>query len=195
MSVAVPIIDSINGVTRRIYLKSGVSSYHPIDDLYKEYRNLRRLDESIRKYEPLLIASGNVNKGGGKATPRYVTLLDGTKVVPFDENGTITQTGEMITDDPDLDATLYDLSGFVSPIKIFITPSEAEVILVNPGFTSADRTTLDATLSEERFKRLNFNKTNTVVSEKVTKYRPNNEFDVDVTYDIDDVPTDETADL
>ena len=134
MSVLNPIISSINGLTRRIYLKAGVSDYFPIEDLYHEYRRIRSLDtNSIRKYEPLIKAEGNVPKGGGAFTPRYVVLLDGTKIVPFNESLQINQLGDMITDNPDIDATLYDISGLTTAKPIFIKPSEAETIQLNSG--------------------------------------------------------------
>lgn len=148
MSVAVPIIDSIDGVTRRIFLKQGVSDYFPIEDLYHEYRNRRRLDtDGIRKYNPLLKAEGNIPKGGGAFTPRYVVLLEGCKVVPYDEALQISQLGDMITDDPDTDPLLYDISGLTTAKPIFITPSESETIQLNTAeiefSTFNNRVTLD----------------------------------------------------
>jgi len=132
MSVAVPIINSIDGNLRRIYLNQGVSDFYPIEDIYHEYRNRRRLDtDEIRKYSPLLKAEGNVPKGAGAFTPRYVVLLEGTKIVPFDESLQLNQLGDMITDDPDVDATLYDISGLTTAKPIFIKPSEAETIQLN----------------------------------------------------------------
>jgi hypothetical protein len=131
MSVLNPVIDSIDGVTRRIYLKSGVSNYFPIDDIYREYRNLRRLDEGLRRFEPLLRAEGNVPKGSGAFTPRYVVLINGTKIVPFNESLQLNQLGDMITDNPDVDATLYDISSLTVAKPIFIKPSEAEIIQLN----------------------------------------------------------------
>ena len=131
MSVNTPIVDSWDGPNRRIYLKAGVSDIFPMEDLYHEYRNARRLDEDFRKYEPLMRAEGNIPKGGGAFTPRYVVLLLGTKVIPFDEDTRINQLGDMITDDPDTDSDLYDLTGFVNPIRVFIQPSESEIIQLN----------------------------------------------------------------
>lgn len=131
MSVAVPVIDYIDGSTRRVYLRSGVVDFYPIEDIYHEYRYLRRTDESLRKWEALLKAEGNVPKGGGAFTPRYVVLLDGTKIVPFDEPSQLNQLGDMITDDPDTDATLYDISSLTTAKAIFIKPSEAETIQLN----------------------------------------------------------------
>ena len=131
MSVVSPIVLTWDGLNRRIYLKSGVSDYFPIEDIYHEYRNVRRLDENLRAFEPLLKAEGNTKKGGGAFTPRYVVLLNGTKIVPFNETLQINQLGDMITDDPDADATLYDISGLTVAKPIFIKPSESEIIQLN----------------------------------------------------------------
>ncbi len=133
MSVAVPVVDTWDGVTRRIYLKQGVTEFLPIEDLYREYRNQRRLDENLRKFDALIRAEGMVPKGGGKFTPRYVVLLEGTKIIPYDETGVLTQNGEIITDDPDVDATIYDVSLLTVSKVVLIAPSEAEVIEIDVG--------------------------------------------------------------
>lgn len=131
MSVLSPVIDYIDGATRRIYLLEGVSDFYPIEDIYHEYRYRRRTDLLLRKWDPLLRAEGNISKGAGAFTPRYVVLLDGTKMVPFNEQLQVNQLGDMITDDPDVDPTLYDVSGLTVAKPIFIKPSEAETIQLN----------------------------------------------------------------
>jgi hypothetical protein len=133
MSVSVPVVDTWDGVDRRIYLKSGVTEFYPIEDLYREYRNQRRLDEGLRKFDPLLRAEGHINKGGGKYTPRYVVLLDGTKIVPYDESGEMSQLGEIITDDPEVDPDVYDVTSLSYPKVVYVTPAEAEVIEISTG--------------------------------------------------------------
>lgn len=135
MSVLTPVVDTWDGTNRRIYLKQGVSDYYPIEDIYHEYRNERRITEDFRKYDPLLRAEGNIPKGAGAFTPRYVVLLDGTKIVPYDESLQVNQLGDMITDDPDVDPTLYDISGLTVAKPIFIKPSEAETIVIEVGTT------------------------------------------------------------
>jgi len=131
MSVLNPIVDQWDGENRRIYLKQGVVNYYPIEDIYHEYRYARRTDEELRKYEPLLRAEGNVAKGAGAFTPRYVVLLNGTKIIPYNESAQINQLGDMITDNPDVDPSLYDISGLTVAKPIFIKPSEAETIQLN----------------------------------------------------------------
>jgi hypothetical protein len=131
MSVLNPVIDYIDGATRQIFLKQGVSDYYPIEDIYHEYRNLRKVDVSLRKWKPLIRAEGNIPKGGGAFTPRYVVLLEGAKLVPFNETLQLSQLGDMITDDPDVDATLYDVSSLTVAKPIFIKPSNAETVQLN----------------------------------------------------------------
>lgn len=131
MTVSTPIVDSWDGTARRIYLKAGVEDFYPIEDIYHEYRYARRTDENLRKFNPLLRAEGNVPKGGGAFTPRYVVLLEGTKIIPFNNTLQINQLGDMITDDPDTDATLYDTTTLTVPKVIYIKPSEAETIQLN----------------------------------------------------------------
>ena len=137
MSVLSPIVDTWDGANRRIYLKEGVGDYYPIEDLYHEYRNERRLNEGLRKFDPLLRAEGNISKGGGAFTPRYVVLMTSpislvtTKIIPFNETKQLNQLGDMITDIADTDPDLYDISQLTVPKPIFIKPSEAETIQLN----------------------------------------------------------------
>lgn len=133
MSVANQVVDIWDGKGRRIYLKQGITEFHPVTDLYAEYKNKRRLDESFRAWEPLLIASGNIKKSSTKATPRYLVLLKGCKVIPYDEEGDLWQTGDMITDSPEIDPTLYDTGLLNNSVRIFISPPEAEIIYVSTG--------------------------------------------------------------
>lgn len=143
MSVASPVIDYIDGATRRIYLLQGVTQFHPIDDIYTEYRNLRRTNESLRKWHPFLKADGNINKGGGKATPRYVTLLEGTRIVPYDENAQLIVSGECITDNPEVDSDIFYTDELTNPVKVYYAPSEAEIIFVGDQSVDTDAPTWD----------------------------------------------------
>lgn len=128
------VVASFDGVLRHVNLLSGVTEFHPIEDIYREYREARRTDEALRKWDPFMRGEGNIAKGGGKFTPRYLVMLDGAKIVPFDEDGTITVTGEVITDDPDLDPDPIDLA-HIGTRKVYIkyAPSEAEIIQVATG--------------------------------------------------------------
>lgn len=126
------LIASINGVTRRIYLDpaaaiGGVLSFHPTVDLYSEYKALRASDESVRPYNAFMLSAGNVAKGGGKYTPRYTMMLEGTKLVIPTGITVVNITGELLTDDS---SDALDLSLITGPCRINYTPAEAEVIRV-----------------------------------------------------------------
>jgi hypothetical protein len=127
-----PVIHHIDGVAREVHLDplaavGGVISFHPVDDLYVEYRELRRLDESLRAFVPFMEAAGNVPKGGGKFTPRYLVLLGGTKIVIPAGITTVNVTGELLTDDQSYP---FDTSLVSSPLTINYAPAEAEVIKI-----------------------------------------------------------------
>lgn len=131
------VVASWDGDNRRIYLAT--NSFHPID-LYREYRTWRRLNDAARVWDPLMKMDGNIPKGGGKSTPRYLTLLSdsngiGTKIVPMDQSHTLEITGEIITDQPDTDPEIIDISSLLSTSKVRINyaPAEAEIIQVSTG--------------------------------------------------------------
>lgn len=99
MSIADPVIDHIDPALKRIFLKAGVTSYHPVADIYPEIRQLRQLNESLRWFDMPVTAAGNIPKGGGKFTSRYAVFCHGWKVVPQDVTHALYVTGEQITDD------------------------------------------------------------------------------------------------
>ena len=131
MSVAVPIIAVWDGESRRAHMAQGTSEFYPIEDLYREYRDQRRLNLELRKFAPLLRAEGNIAKGAGAFTPRYLVFIDGFKLIPYDETLQLNQLGDIITDDPDVDPTLYDTTTLTVPKVVYIKPSEAETIQLN----------------------------------------------------------------
>jgi hypothetical protein len=68
-----------------------------------------------------------VSKGGGKFTPKFVTLLGGTKLVIPDGVDEVNVTGELLTDDG---SRPFDTSLVTGPCIINYQPAEAEVIKV-----------------------------------------------------------------
>lgn len=132
-----PLIASINGETRRIYLDplhavGGVLTFHPTVDLYPAYRALRRTNEAVRPFDPLMAASGNQNKNaeGTRKTPRFTRLLQGAKVVIPAGIGQVVVSGELLTDDG---TSPFDVSLVTGPCIIDYAPAEAEVIEVTVG--------------------------------------------------------------
>ena len=85
------VIQSIDGPNRLIYLHPDTvdATWEPVE-LYREYRALRRTDQALRGYNPFLRMEGNIPKGGGKATPRYMLMIEGTRIRPYDAAGVST---------------------------------------------------------------------------------------------------------
>ena len=127
-------IASINGPTRRIYLDAsaavaGVLTFHPVIDLYPEYKTLRATNESVRPYNAFLEAMGNEKKNadGSKRTPRFLRLLAGTKLVIPAGVTQLNVTGELLTDDG---SDPFDRSLVTGALIIDYTPAASEVIKV-----------------------------------------------------------------
>lgn len=136
MSVAIPVIDYIDPDTRRIYLLPGVTEYHAIDDIYFEVRNLRRTDESLRKWESFVESGGNVQKTPTTFTPRYLVMRTDdraitTKIVPdITVSHSLLVSGEQISDQGTSGAELIDKTLLPGGINVDVTlqPPGAEII-------------------------------------------------------------------
>jgi hypothetical protein len=130
MSVANPVIGTVDPVQKRIFLASGVREYHPVTDIYTEIRHLRRTNESHRWYDMPIFAEGNVPKGGGKYTSRYAIFRQGWKVVPADETHALYVSGEQITDDGQSGPACIDTT-VLSPgsnVTIHYEPPASELV-------------------------------------------------------------------
>lgn len=139
------LIDHIDGANRKVYLSSDTvnASIHPID-IYKEMRALRRTDEELRKYNLFMKAEGNIPKSSSTFTERYVILLEGTLIVPYDTTHTLTITGTIITDDGKEGIYCFDRSGLSSQIDINYVPPQVEVIVVQGGLSTDEHDKLMA---------------------------------------------------
>lgn len=140
MSVASPVIDFIDPSVspRRIHLRAGVREYHPVDDIYKEVRQLRQDDESLRPYDMFVSAGGNVKKlaDGSLRTPRYA-IFNNTVVVPAnDADHDLRVTGEQLFapgfgEEPIAGGVaIIDKTPLSVAVNVDYTPAEAEVIVV-----------------------------------------------------------------
>jgi len=138
MSVAVPVIDRIDGPTRRIFLRQGVTSWNPVDDIYKEVRQLRQDDESLRQFDAFCAAIPLNDKGGGAFTERGLILLedeDGnpTFIVPFDESAIHIITGLLTSNFGTAGSALIDDSSLSATSKYkveYAPPSTSETVVV-----------------------------------------------------------------
>lgn len=136
-----PLIDHIDGPNRRIYLHAdsvGVQ-IHPMD-IYREMRALRASDESLRNFEVFMKAAGNIPKGGGKFTERYVVCVAGTRIVPFDTSHDPEIVGVIISDDGLEGRNLFDRSSLspTSIVNIDYVPPQVEVIVATPSFVDVN---------------------------------------------------------
>lgn len=132
-----PVVASWDGANRRINLSIETvnATVSPVE-IYREYRIARRTDESLRKWSPFMQYVGNVPKGGGKATPRYMLLLEGAKIVPYDASGTTVLDGEILTDDQ---STPFDYSLMTNPVVLQPSPADAEIVFVEIESPLQDR--------------------------------------------------------
>ena len=148
------LIDHIDAPNRLIYLSASTvnTAVHPIE-IYKEMRTLREVDTSIRGYDIFLKAYGNVPKGGGKATERYVQTIAGTKIVPFNTSHVLSIVGTIITDDGSEGVECFDrlLLDPLVTVDINYVPPQVEIITINIGgsaLTSEEHNKLMATPTE-----------------------------------------------
>lgn len=136
------LISSIDPVTRRIYLSLATvgTTIHPID-IYKEMRTLRATDEALRPFDTFLKAYGNVSKGSGKYTERYVQTVQGTRIVPYDSSQELTINGTIITDDGFEGVSCFDRT-LLSPttvVDINYVPPQVEIIVIgSAGLTAVE---------------------------------------------------------
>lgn len=179
------LIDHIDPINRRIYLSADTvdTSINPID-IYKEMRELRRLDESLRPYDIFMEGKGHIPKGSGKYTERYTVLIEGTLLVPYDTSHTLTITGTVITDSGYEGVYCFDRSPLSSTTTVSINyvPPQVEVITVQAG--SGLSTEQDTMLKEIRTgieMAINVD-VNNITSGDGTPANPFNNFDLAVSY-------------
>lgn len=125
------VVASWDWINRKIYLAE--ADYDPID-IYREHRAIRETDESIRQYAPLVKAIGGLPKGGGDSFGNALQTLSGVsfsylpglpmaKIIPIDGSGINKLSGEVVTDNPDVDADPFDTSGLANPPRIQFAPN------------------------------------------------------------------------
>lgn len=146
MSVADPVIDYLDAANKLIYLLSGIRSYHPIDDIYKEVRHRRATTESLQQYFNPVSGGGAVSKGGGKYTPRYAVFNNGWRVVPEDVDHVLDVTGEQLTAEGGSGSACFDFTLLSAGTTVVVNyePPAAEIITV--GGSDLEAIATNATL-------------------------------------------------
>jgi hypothetical protein len=192
-----PAIQTITGDPRRIFLhidtvNAGLTSF---DMFYRDYRVMRENDDTLQVFSPFLVARGNIPKGGGKFTPRYVQLLNGALIVPYNTSHELLVTFEIITDDGRSGINCFDRSPLSSTSRIDINynPPQVEIIKISTGGTALtdeehnrlmsiptqtlltdERAQLmgisnDGLLTEQRAKELMYERENTIENGVITE--------------------------
>jgi len=135
-------IDHIDPITRKIYLDSSTvdSTIQPID-IYREMRTLRRTNESLRQYDVFMTMRGaeKKNPSGTKRTERYLVLLNGTSIVPYQATShTLTIDGTIISDDGLEGVECFNRSTLDVGVEVDINyvPKQVEVITIYLGGSS-----------------------------------------------------------
>lgn len=185
------VIASIDGPNRRIHLHAdtmGVET-HPMD-IYREMRAFRRSDESLRRYDVFLKASGYLSKGGGKFTPRLVTCQTDdngllTTIVPYDSDHILTIIGEIITDQGTSGIACFDKDPLTPGVEVDIhyEPPQVEIIEISTGGSLLTPT---QSLAFEKMRKYHTNKMEIdAVNNKLIIYEDNG-VDVAVEFDLQD---------
>jgi hypothetical protein len=128
--------------TKTIYLNPGITTYNPVEDLYKEMRFHRRYDESLRVLDTPIEALGNVAKGGGSFTGRLAVIKHGWKIRPADSptNPNIVISGEQIDGLGLAGLDLVDTTNMVYNVSMaYFPPPVTEIVYV--GTTASTDTT------------------------------------------------------
>lgn len=143
------VIDHLDLATKRIYLAEGIREYHPVDDIYREIRQLRRTNEAMRGFDIPVVASGNMPKGGGKYTPRLATFRLGWKIVPEDVSHTLHITGEQITDGGESGPACIDFTplSYTSKVIVNYEPPQAEIIVVGAEWSESEKSQLTSDMT------------------------------------------------
>jgi hypothetical protein len=116
------LVASVDYPNRLIYL-SAETAGAVLDtiDVYKEVRTLRRTTEAHRKFKPIVVAGGNVEKIAGTTyTPSYVQLLYGARIIPYDASHRITLVRDTFTDDGFAGRDCFDRSSLTAGVEVDI---------------------------------------------------------------------------
>ena len=135
-------VDRMDITNKLIFLKTTVTEANPVDDIYKEVRTLRGVDESLRVMNNPVVTQGNEPKGGGKFTPRRMVLNNGWRIaLEYESNSILGFTGEMISDDGLSGSQLVLLDYLPAGVSVLVNyePPTSEIIsLANVDAAIAD---------------------------------------------------------
>jgi len=204
------VVASVDYDMKRIYLSSstvGVS----LDtlDIYREVRSLRRTNESHRKYKPMVLSGGNIQKTQSTFTQPYVILMYGCRIVPYNVSQHLRVIRETFTDDgfagrdcfdrlPLSPTVEVDIDYDIDKVEIRTIFSDANSnilqnmlnILQNVDIEINDLKLDNLTITD--FKRLLFNKVSSINNKKIISYLAGGDTNIVVQYNQDGIPISET---
>lgn len=117
-----PLVASVDYPGKRIYLSAEtVNTDLDTLDVYREVRALRRTVADHRKFRPLIVAGGNIEKIAGQTyTPAYVQLLHGCRIVPYNASHTLKVIRDTFTDDGSAGRDCFDRSALTPGVVVNI---------------------------------------------------------------------------
>jgi hypothetical protein len=133
-----PVVSTVNYITKRIYLHADTVGVN-LDtmDIYKEVRELRAADTQTptphRSFKPMIIQGGNIQKTPTTKTAKYVQLLYGCRIIPFDIDQLLKVTRDTFTDDGFEGRDCFDRAGLTNQVDIDYAVDKVEVVEVNTG--------------------------------------------------------------
>jgi len=137
----VPLVASVDYDLKRIYLDaSTVGTSIDTMDVYREVRARRVSTNGDRNYKPMIVGGGNVQKTATTFTPKFVQLLFGCRIVPYDTSHTLTLVRETFTDDNFSAQEVFDLTPLspTTSVNILVNVPQVEVIDTGGGGSNAD---------------------------------------------------------
>ena len=132
-----PVVASVDYPNKRIFLHADTVGVD-LDtiDVYREVRERRRTNEADRRFKPMIIAGGNIEKISGQTfTPRFVQLLFGCRIVPFDTTQQLRLIRDTFTDDGFAGRDCFDRSSLspTTQVDIDVDFPEIEIRVVTVG--------------------------------------------------------------
>ena len=195
--MTVATVDYNDGVNARIYLDATtITGNLDTLDIFREVRALRRTNEEHRRFQPIIIAGGNIQKTATSYTPAYVQLLNGCRIVPYDTSHRPLVIRETFTDDGLVGRDCFDRAPLTPTVEVDIDyqPPVVEIRLITTGgsaLTTDEHDYLMSLICEARMIDLMFLRGNTVEgtgdSKRISQYTAGgaagDPVDVAVTYD------------
>lgn len=128
------LVSTVDYPNKKIYL--GIDSVGvTLDtlDIYREVRALRVSTEAHRKFRPMIVGGGNIQKTATTYTAPYCQLLYGCEIIPYDATQTLTIVRDTFSDDGRAGAQCFDTTGFTNVVTLVEAIDKVEVREVVTG--------------------------------------------------------------